>query len=323
MNRVWLLSLIFMLLAGCASPTPQPPTPVSPSEPTSAQAEPLATQEIEVMEPSLQVIRTIELPFVPHDIAVAPDGNMFAVELGAPRVHKLDSQGNTLASWGEAGTQTGQFAFEPPPDGPPLDGGFIVVGADGNVYVTDSYNNRVQVFDPAGNHLATWEGFGPENTPFNNPGPISADTKGNIYVADFQGAHIFDTDGNYLRTVSAAGEVALDSKGNLFSVVAFEGIALKIPAGDGEPLVWGSAGAENGQFTTPMWVEVGADDTVYISDHSGRVQSFDTDGNFKAAWTGPGGGESALAGPSPLSKDAYGNLYVATKDRRTVYVLKP
>lgn len=319
MNRVWLFSLILMLAAGCAGPTPEPSNVVPPSEPASAPAEPQATQETEAMQPSLQMIRTIELPFIPHDIAVTPDGNMFAVELGAPMVHKLDGQGNILASWGGAG----QFAFDPPPGAPPLDGGFIVVGANGNVYITDSYNNRVQVFDPAGDHLATWEGFGPENTPFNNPGPISADAQGNIYVADFQGAHIFGADGKYLRTVSAAGEVALDSQGNLFTVVAFEGIALKIPAGGGEPLVWGSAGTENGQFTTPMWVEVGADDTVYISDHSGRVQAFDTDGNFKAAWTGPGNGESPLAGPSPLAQDADGNLYVATKDRKTVYVLEP
>jgi DNA-binding beta-propeller fold protein YncE len=228
MKRILFLFMVVVLAAGCAR---------SPSSTASPVEEPAATQEVEVMNPSIQVIRTIDLPFIPHDIAVAADGNIFAVELGAPKVHKLDPEGNILRTWGEAGIQAGQFAFDPPPDAPPLDGGFLVVGANGNVYITDSYNNRVQVFDADGNFLEMWESFGPESKPFNNPGPISVDAQGNIYVADFQGGHVFDPDGNYLKTISAAGEVAFDSKGNLFysrilnlvfSQLGFKGSSLHI-----------------------------------------------------------------------------------------------
>lgn len=322
MKGLWFLLIVSVWLAGCARATPEPPVAATSGPPDSLETQPAATEETEMMNNSIQLVRTVELPFIPHDIAVDADGNIFAVELGAPRIHKLDSQGKVLTSWGEAGTQSGQFAFNPPPDGPPLDGGFIVVGSNGNVYITDSYNNRIQVFDSEGKFLSMWESFGPENKPFNNPGPISADAQGNIYVADFQGAHIFDADGNYKETISAAGEIGFDSKGNLFTVVAFEGIALKIPPGGGEPLILGTAGTENGQFTTPMWVEVGQDDTVYISDHSGRVQLFDANGKFLTVWSDPGNGDAPLAGPSPLSQDPDGNIYVATKDRKTVYVLK-
>lgn len=323
MNRILFLFLVGALLAGCARPQVEPSTVPSGTDSENSAAGTVPTKEAESMTSSVQILRTIELPFIPHDIAVDADGNIFAVELGAPRVHKLDSQGKPLTSWGEAGTQAGQFAFDPPPDAPPLDGGFLVVGDNGNVYITDSYNNRVQVFDSEGNFLEIWESFGPDGTPFNNPGPISADDQGNIYVADFQGGHIFDADGNYVETISAAGEVAFDSNGNLFTVVAFEGIALKVPADGGEPAILGNAGTEDGQFTTPMWVEVGGDDTVYISDHSGRVQLFNPDGKLITVWSDPGNGDAPLMGPSPLSQDSEGNIYVATKDRKTVYVVKP
>jgi outer membrane protein assembly factor BamB len=238
-------------------------------------------------------------------------------------VHRLDGEGNVLASWGGAGSEPGQFAFDPPPGAPPLDGGFVIVGSEGNVYLSDSYNNRVQVFDPEGSLVMMWEGYGPENTPFNNTGPISTDGEGNIYVADMSGVHQFDSDGNYAQTFAAAGEVALDGQGNLFAVVAFENFAMKVPAGGGEPLMWGSEGLEDGQFATPMWVEVDPDGMVYIADHSGRVQKFDAEGNLLEVWSEPGNGDGPLNGPSPLSIDTKGNLYVATKDRETVYVLQP
>lgn len=323
MKRIWFLLLMGVWLTACTMSTPEAPAAHSSEPPDTTEAAPAVTEEAESMDTSIQVVRTIELPFIPHDIAVDANGNIFAVELGAPKVHKLDGNGNILASWGEAGAEPGQFAFDPPPDGPPLDGGFLVVGASGNVYVTDSYNNRVQVFDSNGTFLKIWDGFGAENKPFNNPGPISADSQGNIYVADFQGGHKFDAEGNYIETISAAGEIAFDSNGNLFTTVAFEGIALKIPAGGGEPVILGGKGTEDGQFMTPMWVEVGTDDTVYISDHSGRVQLFNADGSFMTVWSDLGNGDSPLTGPSPLSQDSEGNIYVATKDRNTVYVLQP
>lgn len=270
----------------------------------------------------MHATQSIDLPFIPHDIAIGPDGNIYAVELGAPLVHKLNNEGELLASWGASGSEAGQFAFSPPPDGPPLDGGFLVVGQGGKVYVSDSYNNRVQIFDSDGEFLEIWDSYGPENTMFNNLGPISVDGNGSIFVADFNGLHHFDAQGNYVGTVGGAGEVAFDSQGNLYTTVAFENIAMKIPAGGGEPHVWGEAGTENGQFQTPIWV-VATEDSVYISDHSGRVQKFDSQGNFISVWSGPSDGLGRFTGPATIAQDSQGNIYVSAKDRPTIYVIQP
>lgn len=73
----------------------------------------------------------------------------------------------------------------------------------------------------------------------------------------------------------------------------------------------------------PIWIVVGPDDFVYIADHSGRVQRPDAEGNVLEVWSDPGNGDNTLTCPSPLSLDTEANLYVGSKDRATVYVLRP
>lgn len=270
---------------------------------------------------SVDWFRTIELPFIAHDLDVDAEGNIYAIELGAPMVHKLDRDGNVMISWGGAGSDPGQFAFAPPPDGPQLDGGFVAVDPSGLIYISDSYNNRVQIFNASGELEEIWHADGPEGGPFDVPGPISADAAGNIYVADFEGIHQFDPDGEYVRSIQAAGELGFNSEGDLFTVVNFEHFAMKIPADGGEPLVWGSEGPGDGQFIAPLWVEVRPDDTVYIGDHSGRVQRFNSQGELMTVWSGPETGEGPFQAPTAITQGSDGDIYAASKDRPKIYVL--
>lgn len=59
------------------------------------------------------------------------------------RVAKVDKEGNWIKSWGEPGSGPGQF-FQPHS---------IATDAQGNVYVADRGNNRIQVFDGDGKYL--------------------------------------------------------------------------------------------------------------------------------------------------------------------------
>jgi hypothetical protein len=59
------------------------------------------------------------------------------------RIAKVDKDGNWLKSWGEPGNKPGQF------DTPHS----IAVDAQGNVYVADRGNHRIQVFDGDGKFL--------------------------------------------------------------------------------------------------------------------------------------------------------------------------
>jgi NHL repeat-containing protein len=71
--------------------------------------------------------------------ALSPRGDIYIADgYGNARVHKYSPDGKLLLSWGEAGTDPGQFNI-------PHN---ICCDPDGWVYVADRENHRVQVLDP-------------------------------------------------------------------------------------------------------------------------------------------------------------------------------
>jgi peptidylamidoglycolate lyase len=80
----------------------------------------------------------------PTDVAVAKDGSFYVSDgYGNNRIIKFSPNGNYLFEWGKKGNKENEFNI---PHG-------IVLDENGNVYVADRENNRIQVFNPAGNFL--------------------------------------------------------------------------------------------------------------------------------------------------------------------------
>jgi hypothetical protein len=79
--------------------------------------------------------------------ALSPRGDIYVSDgYGNARVHKFSPDGRLLKSWGEPGTDPGQFNIVHN----------IVTDPEGWVYVADRENHRVQVFDGNGNYEAQW-----------------------------------------------------------------------------------------------------------------------------------------------------------------------
>ena len=83
----------------------------------------------------------------------------------------------------------------------------ITVDSDGKVYVVDTANFRIQIFDPDGKYLKTIGALGDSPGSLARPKGIGVDSEGHIYVVDtaFQNFQIFDQEGNVLLFVGGAG----------------------------------------------------------------------------------------------------------------------
>ena len=72
----------------------------------------------------------------PVSVAVGPDDWVYVVEQRCPRVSVFDENGEYIKSFGEGGDKDGEFK----------DPFAVAVRDDGYVFVSDTYNNRVQIF---------------------------------------------------------------------------------------------------------------------------------------------------------------------------------
>jgi DNA-binding beta-propeller fold protein YncE len=179
----------------------------------------------------------------PRAIAIGRNNDLYVADSRNHRILHIASDGSLLHEWGSfADQQTGEA-----PIGTFYEPWGVAVGPDGSVYVTDTWNHRVQKFTKDGEPVKMWGQYGQplpdvaeSKSFFWGPRGIAVNSEGQVFVADTGNKRIviFDKDGNYLAE-------------------------------------FGTAGLDAGQFDEPVGVALAADGTVYVTDTwNQRVQSF-------------------------------------------------
>jgi tripartite motif-containing protein 71 len=106
----------------------------------------------------------------PANIAVDPNnGDIYIIDLGNSRIQRFSTEGVFIAKWGRFGVNDDEFMMD----------AFSGIYVDHNryVYVADSVNRWIKVFDSNGNFIYKWIVPG-------RPAGLVVDLYGNVYVED-------------------------------------------------------------------------------------------------------------------------------------------
>jgi trimeric autotransporter adhesin len=248
---------------------------------------------------------------LPEAIALDGSGNIFIADASDNKIRRVDAvtgiittvAGNgfactnpTLPCGDGAGATSAQLNF---PEG-------IAVDAAGNLYVSDTLDQRVRIVSAAGiiNPFAGNGGFchNPTTTcgdghaatlaNLHKPQQVVVDASGNVYIAD--------TLDHKIRVVDTTGTI------NLFAGLGVQGFG-----GDGGP-------ATSAELDLPVGVSQDGSGNILIADTGNqRVRIVSSTGVIQTLAGGGSGGDGGaatsalLAGPFTLTGDAAGNLYIA------------
>lgn len=261
----------------------------------------------------------------PRDLALAPDGSLYVADTGNHRIQHFDADGNLLNTWGA-------FSGEGVPNPPP--GQFnqpwgIAVGQDGSVYVSDTWNHRIQKFSPEGDFITTWGTFGQGETPFAFWGPrgIAVDHQGQVLVADTGNKRIVvtDPDGNFITQFGSSGfgpgqfnepvGLAVGEDGLIYIADTWnQRVQVMAPDDSGsyfQAAEWDIVGWYGQLLDNKPFIAVDRDNNVFISDpEAHRIIQFTGQGEFIRTWGDTGATPDRFRLPTGLAVDAEGAIWV-------------
>jgi len=113
----------------------------------------------------------------------------------------------------------------------------VAVDAEGNLYVADTWNNRIEIFDADGNFVSTFGKAGDGPGYFSRPKGVAIDGDGHIWVADGMQdrVQVFNNEGQLLISFGGHGllpgqfqglvAIAIDKRNRVFTTEIYPGRA--------------------------------------------------------------------------------------------------
>jgi len=274
-------------------------------------------------------------------VTVDGSGNLYVADHWNHRIQKITPEGEVTTLAGSTkGFKDGtgeavQFYF---PES-------VAMDTSGNIYVADSFNNRIRKITPGG-EVSTLAGDGTK-TQLNNPYGVTVDSSSNVYVADCYHHCIRkitpegeittlagdvcelgykDGTGRAARFRTPTG-VALDSFGNVYVADRGNHCIRKItPGGEVSTFAGGTEGYKDGaltaaQFNRPMGVAVDGSGNVYVADtYNQRIRKITPEGEVTTL------AENMIRQfryPAGVAVDGSGNVFVADTGNNRIRRITP
>lgn len=220
----------------------------------------------------------------PRDVTVGLDRRLYVADYGTNQILVYNTN------------MTNVLTIPNPPQPAPNGGlnqpeGVAVNNATGNVYVTDTFNNRVQQFTQTGGFVRTW-------------GYRSLDTQTGMSYP--RGLWIDQTNGNLVMNNTRVGNIkTYGASGNYLGQ-------------------FGAEGRDPGEYFYSRGI-TGTANRFYIPD-SGNLRFVATDRAGNVLWTQPCGTRGTswvLLGCTTATVDAAGNIYTAGVAENALYKFSP
>lgn len=209
------------------------------------------------------------------DIVVGPDNLIHVADTWNHRVMILDSDGQLVRELGRSGDITDTNNSVDPTVSPGLFyGPRSIAVTDNEIFVTDTGNERVQVFASDGTFLRAFGGFGTEAGRLIEPVGIAIGPDGNVYVADTGNSRIsvFGQDGtavSQVRVPAWEGQVSqqnylrFGTDGILYMTSPGAG---SVQAYNGTDFATIQGGEAGGTVTAPAGLVVGPDGLMFVTE---------------------------------------------------------
>jgi DNA-binding beta-propeller fold protein YncE len=249
----------------------------------------------------------------PFGVDFDPFGNMYIIEMTGERLLKVDSRGtlSVIAGTGEQGS-TGD-------DTPLLRTKFngvhnLAVAPNGEIYLADTWNNRIRKIDPRTGTITTIAGTGAKGFS-GDSGPAIKATFGGIYCAslDRKGENLYlaDLDNRRIRVVNLKTGMVRTVAGNgQKGAPSDEALAVDAPLVDPRAVIASDAGE--------IYILERSGHALRFVDGSGRIRT--VAGNGQVGNSGDGGNarQATFNGPKHLCFDSESRVIIADTENHVI-----
>ena len=279
--------------------------------PGSAFTLPVLAPTLETIgQPLLVAVKGLKRP---EGVAVGRKGQVIISEYFGHCIKIFSSDFKLVESVGSQGKGNGQFWL---PSG-------LAIASDSSILVADTGNHRIQVLTADGQFLRSIGSYGSGPLQFRCPREIAVHPNGQILVCElfphrvqvlnsnFTFSHFFENPGSQPDKCDSPCGMAVDSCGMVYIADYHNSRIQKFAISGKYQAQFVVKDPKDNHHCRPGGIAIDANDLVYVSEpHNNRISVFTSNGTF-IKYLGSGYQDHPiLHGPSGLTLDKSGNLYV-------------